>query len=222
MLERTPILEFKFASAEAAGEIAGLAAAYGGEPDALGDIIAPGAFTTTLSEHAAAGTSPAMLWSHQMGEPIGRWISLREVEAGLQVTGKLSDTARGRDARTLATDGALGMSIGFRTRDADYDEQGHRILRAVELVEISLVAAPANTRARISSIKSALAAGEALTPRILEHALRDAGCPKSLAASVITKGWRGAADSRREAEKAAMAKIVNSLARHTAKIKEIR
>lgn len=220
LLERTPVLELKFAGppAEAAGEIAGLAGAFGGPPDALGDIIAPGAFSATLAEHAAAGTLPAMLWSHQAGEPIGRWISVRETERGLEVSGRLADTTRGRDARTLAHDGALSLSIGYRTRDADYDDAGFRVLREVELVEVSLVAIPANSRARITSIKS----GEEITPKVLEKLLREAGVPKAMAVGVVTKGFRGAKDDRREADDAAVSKIVNSLARHTANLKEIR
>ena len=49
--------EVKFASGRS---FAGYGAAFG-NVDAYGDVIAPGAFTKTLSEHAAAGTMPAML-----------------------------------------------------------------------------------------------------------------------------------------------------------------
>lgn len=214
MLEKAPIIELKFASADA-GEIAGLAAAFN-NVDATGDILAPGAFAMSLTEHGAADTAPAMLWAHQMGEPIGRWTSLRETERGLEVRGKLSDVPRGRDARTLAQDGALGLSIGFRTRDADYDDMGRRILRAVDLVEISLVSVPANSMARITSIKS----GDEITPRILESILRDAGVPKAMAAGVITKGFRGATDDRRDADAAAIKSLANTIHAATARLQK--
>jgi hypothetical protein len=217
VIERSPILEFKFAGPDA-GELAGLAAAFG-NVDAMGDIIAAGAFAASIAEHKAADTMPAMLWAHSMGEPVGRWLSMRETERGLEVRGRLSDTERGREARTLAKDGALGLSIGFRTRDFEHNDVGNRILRAVDLVEISLVAVPANSKARITSIKSALAAGEELTPQILERTLRDAGCPKKLAASVITRGWRGATEHRSESESKAAKQIVDSLNAATAAIK---
>jgi hypothetical protein len=216
-LERSPIIEFKFAAVEA-GEIAGLAAAFN-NVDSVGDIIAPSAFSVSLAKHKAEETAPAMLWSHMMGEPIGRWTDFRETARGLEVRGKFSDVPRGRDARTLAQDGALGFSIGFRTVDFDHNDAGNRILRVVDLVEVSLVAAPANSRAKITSIKSALANDEELTPRILEAALRDAGVPKKLASSVITKGWKGAADDRRDADDGAVKSIVQKLNAATAALR---
>lgn len=214
MLERSIPLEFKFAAPDA-GEIVGLASTFG-NADAMGDIVAPGAFAATIAEHTSADTMPAMLWAHQMGEPIGRWVSMRETERGLEVRGKLSDVPRARDARTLAADGALGLSIGFRPGDYDTNDTGNRVLRAVELVEISLVAVPANSRAKITSVKS----GEPITPRMLESILRDAGVPKAMAVGVVTKGYRGATDDRREADDAAIQSIVNSLAVATAALRK--
>ena len=37
------------------------------------DTVKPGAFTRTLAEHAARGTRPAMLFQHDMDDPIGVW-----------------------------------------------------------------------------------------------------------------------------------------------------
>lgn len=216
MLERSPIIEFKFAGAASdAGEIGGLAAAFG-NVDTLGDIVAPGAFAASLAEHRAAGTMPAMLWSHLVAEPIGRWLTAKETPRGLEVRGRLSDVPRGRDARTLALDGALGLSIGFRTLDFDYDAAGHRVLRAVDLVEISLVAVPANSRAKITSIKGD---GAEITPRMLEQILRESGVPKAMAVGVVAKGFRGATDDRREADDAAIKSITDKLNAATAALK---
>lgn len=219
MLERSIPLEFKFSAPDAAGEIVGLASTFG-NADAMGDIVAPGAFAATIADHKAADTMPAMLWAHQMGEPIGRWVSMKETDRGLEVRGRLSDVPRARDARTLAADGALGLSIGFRTRDYDANDVGQRILRAVDLVEISLVAVPANAKARITSVKSALANGEPITPRILESILRDAGVPKAMAVGVVTKGFRGASDDRREADDAAISSVVNTIRAATARLQK--
>lgn len=65
MFEHCPVIELKFGAPDApdAGEIVGIASAFG-NPDAMGDIVAPGAFAVSLSEHKAAGTMPAMLWAH--------------------------------------------------------------------------------------------------------------------------------------------------------------
>jgi len=213
LIERSPILEIKFAplAAKDTGEIAGIAAAFG-NVDVMGDIVTAGAFATSLAEHKSAGTLPAMLWAHNPSEPVGRWIELRETPRGLEVRGRLSDVPRGRDAHTLAADGALGLSIGYKARQFDYDAAGHRLLHAVDLVEISLVSVPANSRAKITSVKSAY------TPRDLETILRDAGVPKALAAGVITKGWRDANDDRREADDEAQKSIIATLAAATARL----
>lgn len=111
--------------------------------------------------------------------------------------------------RGLDADGALSLSIGYRTLESEQDAAGHCILRAVDLVEVSLVAVPANAKARITSVKS---------PRDLEAILRDAGVPKALAAGVVTKGWRGATDDRRDADDAAMKSIIQTLADSTARL----
>ncbi|WQP14292.1 HK97 family phage prohead protease [Sinorhizobium meliloti] len=59
------------------GLIEGYASTFGGKPDRAGDIVAVGAFKQTLAEHAREGTTPAMLWSHQIEAPIGKWTARR-------------------------------------------------------------------------------------------------------------------------------------------------
>jgi HK97 family phage prohead protease len=173
-----------------AGEVDGYASTFG-NVDLAGDIVAPGAFTKSLEEHRAANTTPAMLWSHDISSPCGTWTDAREDPVGLRVKGRLTlDTVRGAEARALALDGALGLSIGFRTRDKGF-EKGRRVLKDLQLFEVSLVAIPANPRAKLISVKSAVESGE-LTPRMLERTLIAAGCPRSLAKSVIAGGWKAA------------------------------
>ena len=137
-----------------AGTIEGYASTFGGPPDWHGDIVVPGAFTETLLEHKAAGTVPAMFWSHDQSEPIGKWLDVQEDEHGLFVRGKLTmQVQRARDAFALAKDGALAFSIGFapvrKTRSG-----GANLLESVKLGEISLVGLPSNSRAQITAVKS--------------------------------------------------------------------
>ncbi|MCA1971250.1 MAG: phage major capsid protein [Caenispirillum sp.] len=149
-------LEVKFAAGDEAGTITGLASPFGGEADAYGDTIAPGAFAKSLAEHTAKGSKPLMLWMHDTYEPVGVWTEIREDGAGLQVKGRIiTETSRGRDAYALLKAGALnGLSIGYRVRDAERLKGGGRLLKQIDLAEISLVTFPAADAARIQSVKT--------------------------------------------------------------------
>jgi HK97 family phage prohead protease len=173
-----------------AGEVDGYASTFG-NVDLAGDIVAPGAFAKTLAEHKAANTMPALLWSHDMSAPCGTWTDAKEDRIGLRMKGRLTlDTVRGAEARALAIDGALGLSIGFRTRDSGL-EKGRRVLKDLQLFEVSLVAIPANPQAKLISVKSAVESGE-ITPRMIEQLLRDGGVPQRFAKALIAGGWRAA------------------------------
>lgn len=151
----------------------GLFSGYGsvfGVIDSYKEVVSPGAFSESLSQR-----TPALLWQHRSGEPIGVYSAIREDQTGLYVEGKLAlKTARGAEAYELLKMGAIsGLSIGFVTRDDSYDRvTGIRTLKKVDLWEVSLVTFPANDAARVSGVKSietiaSLADAEAF--------LRDAG-----------------------------------------------
>lgn len=151
----------------------GLFSGYGsvfGVIDSYKEVVAPGAFAESLSQR-----TPALLWQHRSGEPIGVYSALREDQTGLYVEGKLAlKTARGAEAYELLKMGAIsGLSIGFVTRDDSYDRvTGIRTLKKVDLWEVSLVTFPANESARISGVKS-IETIESLADA--EAFLRDAG-----------------------------------------------
>lgn len=161
-------IEVKF-STDGTGIVTGYASVFEGEPDSYGDIIARGAFASSLAQHKASGSAPLLLWQHDPSEPIGVWLELREDDAGLLVTGRLIlDTRRGREAYALLKAGALnGLSIGYRPRNSERRSGGGRILKDVELIEISLVSIPAASRARITSVKTA----EAVNPAAMGAAI---------------------------------------------------
>jgi HK97 family phage prohead protease len=145
--------ELRFAEAEA-GVISGYAAVWG-QPDSFGDVLVRGAFASSLEHHRAAGTRPLMLWSHNPAAPIGVWDNVAEDAKGLKVEGRLVlDATAGRDARALLQARALdGLSIGFRTVKATPTRGGRRV-EDVDLIEVSLVARPAQPAARVTSIRS--------------------------------------------------------------------
>lgn len=194
MTDANPICfspSFRFeAKASAQGRLAGLASPFGGEPDAYGDVIAPGAFAASLATHKARKTAPAMLWAHDMARPVGAWDVLEERADGLHVEGQLTlSTTDGAEAFEHLRAGAVtGLSIGFMVASggADYSKTG-RILRAVNLAEISLVTIPAASAARVTSVKGA--------PLMLQSAadlhdlLREAGLAKGAADKIVKGGW---------------------------------
>lgn len=147
----------RFASDGASGVISGYAAVFDELVPGFNELLKRGAFTRTLREHQAAGTRPIMLWSHNPDEPIGIWTELVEDERGLKVTGKLIvDAAKGKEALALLSAGAInGLSIGFRARNAERGPNGARVLKDVQLEEISLVAFAAAPSARVTSVRHA-------------------------------------------------------------------
>lgn len=146
--------ELRFAPDDT-GVISGYAATWG-RPDSFGDIWVKGCFAASLEQHRANGTRPLMLWAHDPTNPIGVWESFVEDGTGLKVEGRLVlDATAGRDAFALLKAGAVdGLSVGFRTVKSTALPKGGRRVEAVDLIEASLVARPAQGAARITSIRS--------------------------------------------------------------------
>lgn len=132
-------------------EIAGYASLFGA-PDQGGDVVAAGAYGKSLARLAAAGGKVKMLWQHDPAQPIGVWDEVREDGRGLFVRGRLLTEVRAAcEALVLLRAGAIdGLSIGYRTLTADRSAAG-RVLREVELWEVSLVTFPMLPEARARS-----------------------------------------------------------------------
>ncbi|MEP4260262.1 MAG: HK97 family phage prohead protease [Rhizobiaceae bacterium] len=122
----------------------GYAALFGTEARIGGDLvetIAPGAFTSTL----ATRKDILALVDHDPARVLARTKSgtlrLSEDSRGLAFDLDVPDTQAGRDVLALAERGDLGgMSFGFTATD-DNVTGNRRELRAVDLYEISVVAA---------------------------------------------------------------------------------
>lgn len=169
--------------------------------DEAHDVVSPGAFKKSLAAWAAKGRLPALLWQHDAAEPIGVWRRMREDARGLFVAGRLfvDDIPRARQAYALMKAGGLsGLSIGFRTVEAAFDERARvRRLVEVELFEVSLVTFPALEGARVGAVKTA---GRIATIREFESFLRDAGGFSHAAARAIAAGgFKALAEPREEA-----------------------
>lgn len=188
-----PLLEVR---AHAQGLVEGYASVFGGV-DSYGDTILPGAYEASLADHKAKGTAPVMLWSHDMGAPIGRWTSFREDARGLVVAGQLNlKTSAGKEAFEHLQAGDLnGLSIGYRVAQGGAQfVNGVRQLAKLDLHEISVVSVPADPAARITSVKSSVR--KPATVRELEDALElQLGFTRREAKTLIARGYAAIASS---------------------------
>lgn len=167
------------------GEFKAYGSTFGGLPDAHGDIIAPGAFTKSLAAHRKNGTAPALLWHHDQTQPIGVVTNAYEDAKGLRIDGQLSlDTQKGQEAHALMKMGALAMSIGYAALESAPLGKRGRELKQIALFEVSAVAMPSNTNAKIISVKTI----DHNNPRDIEKILRDAGISRKHAKRILSLG----------------------------------
>lgn len=153
------------------GEFEGYGSVFGNK-DLGNDVVEQGAFTQSLKMKKPQDVK--LLYQHKSDMPIGVFDSIKEDEHGLKVKGRLAlKTQAGAEAYELMKMGALkGLSIGFRVNPekVSYDRRTNkRIIKEVDLMEVSLVTFPMNPKALIRSVK-----GEDITIREWENGLRDA------------------------------------------------
>ena len=137
------------------------------------DVMMEGAFAKSIASKGARGVK--LLYQHKADEPIGVFDEIIEDRKGLKVKGRLAmGTQKGKEVYELMKMGAIdGLSIGYRVspKGAHYDEKGkRRMLKEVDLMEISAVTFPMNPRARIQAVK-----GSGKSVREWEVILREAG-----------------------------------------------
>lgn len=150
-----------------------------GNVDFGDDAIMKGAFMASLAKNS----SVPVLWQHQMSEPVGKSIQLNEDEKGLYIKAILpkSDTlVSGRIIPQMKVGSIREMSIGFFTRDSEM-EKGIRLIKEIELYEVSLVTKAMNPQALVSGFKSM----ESI--RDVEQSLKDMGLSNSEAKTLISK-----------------------------------
>jgi|688.fasta_scaffold85403_2 HK97 family phage prohead protease len=151
------------------GEIVGLASVYG-NLDRQGEAVAAGAFRSSIERMRAKSQGLPMMREHRADLTCGVWTGFEETGGALRVTGRLLlDTQAGREAHSLARAGALGgLSVGFSNAKRTV-AGGKRMITEGDLLEVSLVAIPANAEAVIEMVKSTPG------PREIEAALKAAG-----------------------------------------------
>lgn len=181
---------FEVKSVKADGTIEGYASVFG-EIDSYRDVVVKGAFTKSLQHRYRdkGRKGIPLLDQHQSRTPVGLVPidMIREDDHGLLMTGQLNmKVQKAVENHALAEQGALsGLSIGYNTEWDEWDEAGNvRILREVDLWEISMVTFPAGDTARITSVKS-ISGLDTLSD--CEGLLRDAGFSKSETAAFVSR-----------------------------------
>jgi HK97 family phage prohead protease len=120
-----------------------------------------GAYTFAAgSIEIADPTKIKLLSQHDMKKPVGRMISAETREDGIYATFKLSRSTGGNDALVMAQEGLVsGLSIGAEITASKPSRDGHTVVTAAKLKEVSLVTEAAFKSAEVLEI-----AAEEVTP----------------------------------------------------------
>ena len=90
------------------------------------------------------GKAPKLFMYHQSDQPVGLVTAREDTDEGMLFTARISATAAGDEALTLALDGVLdSVSVGVNPTKFTYDDEGTMIVTAADWLELSLVPIPA-------------------------------------------------------------------------------
>lgn len=120
--------------------------------DRVGDVVLPVAFEKSLPTYLE---NPVLLENHDWGKVAGVTLSAKTDDNGLFIRAKISATRT--DLKTQILEGCLRMfSIGYNELQSDFDEETKtKIVKELELLEISIVSVPANPEAKFSVVGAA-------------------------------------------------------------------
>ena len=186
-------LDFRFLDLKAAADgrtFSGYGSVFN-NTDLGGDIVAPGAFSKSLAEHRRNDTMPLMFFMHQPDKVPGKWTSITEDQRGLAVQGELLNTQLGAETAELLKAKAInGLSIGYLPVDSELNRDGTRMLKEVDLWEVSIVSMPMNAQARVTAVKLAEVAESIVSIRDFERLARDAfGLSRGVAKTFAGRVW---------------------------------
>jgi len=113
-----------------------------------------GAYTFAAGSIEIADVSKIRLLSmHDMKKPVGRMISAETKEGGLYAVFRLSKSTAGNDALIMAQEGLVtGLSIGAEIISSKPSRDGHTVVTAAKLKEVSLVTEAAFKSAEVLEI----------------------------------------------------------------------
>lgn len=142
------------------GVICGYASTFMDEPDAVGDVVAKGAFSKSLKKFDKTGKTLPFVWSHKLDELnsyIGS-VKATEDEKGLYFEATLDDTPEAQRVRQLYKDGRLSkFSFAYNVIDEAPItlENGVKanLLKEVDIFEVTACLIPCNSSAEVTSVK---------------------------------------------------------------------
>lgn len=211
----TQLIPFEFKAVHSdEEEEKGMFEGYGsifGNKDLGNDVVEVGAFAKSLKRRKP--NQVKLLWQHKQDQPIGVFESIKEDGDGLAVKGRLAlGTQQGREAFELMKMGALdGLSIGYKAdpNKQSYDERRRRrMLKEVDLMEISLVTFPMNPKARVTAVKACNR-----TIRDWETFLREEGELSRSEAKVCAKALVNSLTKHRDDGQTEISESINTLKR---------
>lgn len=136
--------------------IIGIASHVGDPSDLDGDVIAPGSFDQSILA-VKNGKKIKLLDGHTAtgATTVGIVTKLWMDGDKLMFEAKISESTSGEDIYTKLKEGILDqVSIGFSFGKQEFRKDGVRIIKEVELREISIVPIPANPGANILEVKN--------------------------------------------------------------------
>lgn len=142
------------------GTLTGWASVYN-VVDLQDDVVVPGAFKKTLAEwRASKRVIPLTLDHNNSAEGvIGSLVKVEDTAYGLKTTFKFASTADAQTARAKAREGHLtGLSIwgGIVNKSIEMvGDKAVRMLKEVGLMFVGLTPGPANTKALVTTAKTA-------------------------------------------------------------------
>lgn len=195
------------------GFIVGYASKFHGV-DSYDDTIEETAFNNFIS----TGKMPKMFFNHDSySMPVGVWDKLEVDGIGLKAYGRINlKMTAGAELYEAVKFGSVdGLSICIRLAENDYfydDKLIRHITNVQDMREISLVNFPADSGARMVDFKSVK--GENINSiREFERNLRDAGCSKNDAMTLISMAKRAlkADQNERDAEQVNRLSDINKI-----------
>lgn len=169
MTNETKQVAYKIASIDEKGAFQGYASTYG-TIDAVGEIVAPGAFDDVLGQLQVGMVYPPIMWEHDKAMPVGEQIITSD-ETGLVVDGQLwIDTLEdARKAYKLLSKTTYFMSFWATYDDSFVNPDGNTVITHINsLYETTITAHPANREAEILVVKSLSELDQALASWIKE------------------------------------------------------